>query len=315
MEKDKSSGYRKLLVISLFKNSGLWINDVISCIDNLINYNDSLSDDNKLLIKLAFLKSTFNSDNTNDILNNYIKLSKLDIWHHEFDVESNTMTRYEKLAFLRNYLIENSTKNTKLNYNDLILFMDSDVKFDENVIHELIIDMNKSGADVIAPLVCIENYGAFKNNYFYDTLAFINKDNENFSHFKPYIFGDINKSKIKEQNKETEKLLEKIRDLNKLRIINWEFNKNAPLDNTFPENLYRKVHSLIDLNIPLQVNSVGAFYIMKYGVVKAIKYTGEKTSEQVEFMNTARSRHYKIFISQRLKVLHVNLEKYGLKWH
>jgi len=58
--------------------------------------------------------------------------------------------------------------------------MDSDVKFDKNIIHELIIDIKKSNADIIAPLICIENNGSFKNNYFYDTLAFKNEDNENF---------------------------------------------------------------------------------------------------------------------------------------
>jgi len=243
------------------------------------------------------------------------------IWYKKYQTfkEYKSNERFKKLADARNFSIQNSIKdiyNNDLKDDDLILFMDSDIKFDKNIIHELIIDMKKCDADIIAPLVCIEDNGAFKNDYFYDTLAFRNTDNEQFSHFRPYIFGNIKKSKIKNKKHEKiQKVLEKIDDLNALRKINWEFNNNTPLNDTFPENLYRKAFSLIDLNIPIEMNSVGSFYIMKYKVAKNIKYTGENDSEQVEFMNNARSKEYKIFVSQRLKVLHVNLEKYGLKWH
>jgi len=313
---------KKLLICSMFKNSSLWLNDILSCIDNLIDYNNSLSNNDKLLINLAFLKSTSNEDETNNILDKYIsdkqlKVSNLslNIWNHEIDADSN-MKRYEKLAWLRNYLITQSTKNIKLNDDDLVLFMDSDVKFESDIIHELYKDMQKSDSDIIAPLICIDDNGAFGNNYFYDTLAFRNIDNEQFSHFKPYIFGYVNKSKIKRmKNEKVQKALEQIDELNRLRRINWEFNLKTPLNNSFPENLYKEAFDLIDLNTPIKVNSIGSFYIMKYKVAKNIKYTGNNDSEQVEFMNSARSKGYKIYVSQRLKVLHVNLEKYGLKWH
>ena len=314
---------RKLLICSMFKDSSMWMNDILSCIDNFIDYNkNNVSNDNRLLIKLAFLKGK-SDDNTIEILNNYIKsledndiIDPSKIWYEQYDIDNTTISRYQKLALLRNYIIEKSTEKIKLNDNDIILFMDSDIKFDKDIVHELIVDMNKSNADIIAPFVCIENNGVFKNNYFYDTLAFRNIDNEQFSHYRPYIFGDIKRSKIKkEKHEKIQKALEKIDELNTLRKINWEFNLNTPLNDTFPDNLYREAYGLIDLNIPIEVNSVGSFYLMKYKVVKNVKYTGNNDSEQVEFMNNAQSMGYKIFVSQRLKVLHVNLEKYGLKWH
>lgn len=310
---------KKLLICSMFKDSSLWMNDILLSIDNFIDYNNNVSNDNRLLIKLAFLKSSSN-DNTIETLDKYmeseLKLPQSKMWYEKYDINNNTLSRYQKLAILRNYLIEKSLEKIKLDDDDLILFMDSDIKFDNSIIHELIIDMNKVNADIIAPLVCIEDNGVFKNNYFYDTLAFRNTDNEQFSHYRPYIFGNIKKSKIKKEKHEKIQIaLEKIDNLNMLRKINWEFNLNTPLNDTFPDNLYREAYSLIDLNIPIEVNSVGSFYLMKYKVAKEIKYSGNNDSEQVEFMNNVRSKGYKIFVSQRLKVLHVNLEKYGLKWH
>ncbi len=310
---------KKLLICSMFKDSSLWMNDILLSIDNFIDYNNNVSNDNRLLIKLAFLKSSSN-DNTIETLDKYmeseLKLPQSKMWYEKYDINNNTLSRYQKLAILRNYLIEKSLEKIKLDDDDLILFMDSDIKFDNSIIHELIIDMNKVNADIIAPLICIEDNGVFKNNYFYDTLAFRNTDNEQFSHYRPYIFGNIKKSKIKKEKHEKIQIaLEKIDNLNMLRKINWEFNLNTPLNDTFPDNLYREAYSLIDLNIPIEVNSVGSFYLMKYKVAKEIKYSGNNDSEQVEFMNNVRSKGYKIFVSQRLKVLHVNLEKYGLKWH
>ncbi len=319
--KDDLFKQRKLLICTMFKNSEKWLNNTLQYIENSYYYNENC-DEGKLKIRIAFLDG-ISDDNTSKIIKNYITSTPIpDIWYKYYEyIESNAskVSRYNKLANLRNYLIAKSIKdiyNNKLNDNDLILFMDSDIKFDSNAIHELIIDMNKCNADIIAPLVCIENYGVFKNNYFYDTLAFRNKDNENFSHFKPYTCGEIKKSTInKTKDEKIKDTMKKIDELNELRRINWEFNNHFPLNPTLPENLYKKTFDSMDLNIPIQVNSVGSFYIMKYKVVKNVKYTGNTTSEQVEFMNSARSMHYKIFVSQRLKVLHVNLEKYGLRWH
>ena len=318
--KDNLFNQRNLLICTMFKNSEKWLNEILLCIENVYYYNENISNEkSKLKIRIAFLDGK-SEDNTSKIIKNYItSTSILDIWHKYYEYMKLEVNRYTKLADLRNYLITTSIKNiynNNLKDNDLILFMDSDIKFDKNIIHELIIDMEKFNADIIAPLVCIEDNGVFKDNYFYDTLAFRNKNDEKFSHFKPYIFGEIKKSTIKkERNEKIRKTLEKIDELNKLRRINWEFNLNSPLNNTFQDNLYNEAYSLIDLNIPIEVNSVGSFYLMKYKVAKNVKYTGENDSEQVEFMNTARSKGYKIFVSQKLKVLHVNLEKYGLKWH
>ena len=317
-DKDMEFKKRNLLICTMFKNSEKWINDVILCIEKAYYFNESL-ENNNLKIRIAFLDGK-SEDDTSKKIKNYIgSTSILDIWYKFYEYMKSKSSRYNKLADLRNYLIETSIKdiyNNKLNDDDLVIFMDSDIKFDKNIIHELIIDMDKSSADIIAPLVCIEDNGAFGNNYFYDTLAFRNIDNEQFSHFRPYIFGDIKRSKIKkEKHEKIQKALEKIDTLNTLRKINWEFNMNTPLNNTFPDNLFKEAYSLIDINIPIEVNSVGSFYLMKYKVAKEIKYNGKMDSEQVGFCNSACSKGFKIFVSQRLKVLHINLEKYGLKWH
>jgi len=165
-------------------------------------------------------------------------------------------------------------------------------------------------------------YNSIKHNMSYERIYNIymhmksrcyNENNEHFSHYKPYIFGNIKESLIKDN--ETRDIVKKINDIYTLRKLNWELNKNKLPKIIHSKKIYEKIYDSKKFEIPIQVNSVGSFYIMKYKVAKNVKYTGEKDSEQIEFMNNARSKGYKIFISQRLKVLHVNLEKYGLKWH
>ncbi len=78
---------------------------------------------------------------------------------------------------------------------------------------------------------------------------------------------------------------------------------------------YKNIGEYVNLDTPIEVSSVGSFYLMKYKVLKNTKYTGNSDSEQVEFCNNARSNGYKIFVSPKLSVLHVNLEKYGMTWH
>jgi len=115
---------RKMLICSMFKDSALWIDDIFKCINDLLEYNDKQSNDNKLLIKLAFLESP-SKDNTSEILKSYItSLSskiKTKIWHHKFNNESDIVSRYEKLAWFRNYIISESTKNINLKDDDIIL--------------------------------------------------------------------------------------------------------------------------------------------------------------------------------------------------
>ncbi len=260
---------RKLLILSIFKNSNKWARNVLLDIHNIYRFNDTLyNDDNrKLIINFAFLDG-MSTDGTFSTITDYCKNEDIqDIKIIQFDHDDNMKNinkdpffRYKKLASIRNYIVEQSVSHFNLEDDDYILFIDSDIRFNYNIAHKLIIEMENCGADIIAPMIYIENFREFGNNYFYDTLAFRYIDGSKFDHFSIYNRG-------------------------------------------------------IDMNNPNEVSSVGSFYLMKYKVAKSVKYSGEKDSEQVEFCNNARSLGFKIFVSPRLSVLHINLDKYGLEWH
>ncbi len=265
---NKIYDHKKLLILSMFKNSNMWARNVLLNMHNIYRFNDTLYDEdiNKLHIYFSFIDG-MSTDETFSTLTNYCKngdvpsMQILQLEHDNIVIDSNDpYTRYKKLAIIRNDVIEQSTKNISLKDNDYILFADSDIKFRYDIVYELIKDMENCGADIIAPMIYIENFREFGNSYFYDTLAFRWLDGKNFDHLGLHA-------------------------------------RN------------------IDVNIPNEVSSVGSFYVMKYKVAKTVKYTGEKDSEQVEFCNSARSTGFKVFISPRLSVLHINLDNYGLKWH
>lgn len=314
---DKSFNTKNLLVCSMFKNSSLWLKDFFDSIENMYYYNDVSN--NILKIRFAFLDSD-NIDETSKMLNTYrISSSILNIWYKKYNINENkNSNRFEKLSELRNYLITESIKNiydNNLKDDDLILFIDSDIKFDKNIVHELINDMKKYGADIISPMVYINNYKDRLNTYFYDTLAFRDIDGNRFEYYSPYLLkyidhnikADDSKSKYEKYKNDSELI-----ELKKIsRLLNTKNKKNK----CETEFQYKDIGEYINLDIPIEVNSIGSFYLMKYKVIKNTKYTGNNDSEQVEFCNKARENGYKIFVSPRLSVLHVNLEKYGMKWH
>lgn len=265
---NRVSDHKKLLIISMFKNSNMWAKNIILNLHNICRFNDTLynNDINKLDINFSFIDGK-SEDGTYYTLTNYCNnenmsnVRLLTFENENFPIDpKDPFARFKKLATIRNNAIEKSTKNLSLKDEDYILFADSDIKFKYDVVHELIKDMRNCGADIIAPMICIENFRQFGNTYFYDTLAFRWIDGKNFDHTSVYA-------------------------------------RN------------------IDMNNPREVSSVGSFYIMKYKVAKNVRYTGEKDSEQVEFCNNARSQGFRIFISPRLTVLHINLDDYGIKWH
>jgi len=319
---DESFNTKNLLVCSMFKNSSLWLKDFFNSIENMYYFNDI--SDNVLKIRFAFLDSD-NIDETSKILNNYrISSSILYIWYKKYvmndDVVNNNITnnRFKKLAELRNYLLTESIKNTyenTLKDDDLILFIDSDIKFEKNIVHELINDMKKCNADIIAPMIYIDNYKDKLNSYFYDTLAFRDINGNKFEHLSPYINKFIIHNGKVDENKDKCEKYKKDSELIELKKISRLLNNKNKRNFTEQEIPYKDIGEYINLDIPIEVGSVGSFYIMKYKVIKNTKYTGNNNSEQVEFCNNARLNNYKIFISPRLSVLHVNLEKYGMKWH
>lgn len=263
----KSYNRKKLLAISIFKNSNMWAKSILLHIHNIDRFNDTLydNDDNKLDINFSFIDG-LSTDGTFLTLVNYCNDNMSNVQIHRFepdDVSNSTedlCARYKKLAIIRNYAIKQSTKDLNFTDNDYILFVDSDIKFKYDTVHELIKDMESCKADIIAPMVYIENFREYGNYYFYDTLAFRSLNNEKFHHIRPYIAN-------------------------------------------------------MNLKIPNEISSVGSFYLMRYDVAKKVKYTGEKDSENVEFCNSARSLGFRVFISPRLSVSHINFDEYGLEWH
>lgn len=84
------------------------------------------------------------------------------------------------------------------------------------------------------------------------------------------------------------------------------------------------------------MKSVGTCYLAKAEIFKRLsnysvnkcyketenkiiyKYNGNKKSEQIEFfesLNSNNKNRYKIILDPSIKILHVNLENIGLKWH
>ncbi len=395
IDKTKPSGHRKLLILSLFKNSSRWIRDILDCFKDVYYFNDKLddNDEEKLKINISFCDGE-STDRTYEILDTYrVRNPVLNIQLRKYDVQNlgdknDKFIRFKKLAKVRNYIIDASIKEFPLDDNDLILFADSDIKFEKDIVHELIKDMNMYRADIIAPMIYIEDFGRFKNSYFYDILAFRDRQGNKFEHFQPYIpefikmikqinigklgkdvvhgpttnirdIKDIYMSGVRhginmvtpmiytedferfknsyindmpaltDSNKfehlqsaiqfDILELINKMRidRLSELRRINREMNLNSldsPLD-TEVDTDRCEMSEVADINIPVEIGSAGSFYLMKYKVAKNIKYTGEKDSEQVEFMKSAYNEKYKIFVSPRLGVLHINLNKYGMKWH
>jgi GT2 family glycosyltransferase len=314
--RDESFKTKNLLVCSMFKNSSLWLDDFFESIENMYYYNDI--SDNLLKIRFAFLDSD-NVDYTTKILNTYrISSSILNIWYKKYNITNTENNRFEKLATLRNYLLSESIKGiyeNKLNDEDLILFIDSDIKFEKDVVHKLIEYMKVCKADIIAPMIYIDNYKDKLNSYFYDTLAFRDIDGNKFEHYSPYLSKYIDHNINVHDNKRKYEKFKQDSKLIELKKISQSLNNRTKKGKIETEFRYKDIGEYVNLNTPIEVSSVGSFYLMKYKVLKNTKYSGNSDSEQVEFCNNARANGYKIFVSPKLSVLHVNLEKYGMTWH
>lgn len=244
-----NNSYKKLLIISIFKNSDKFIKKTLQCMNNLYIFNQNIDDNNKLDINYSFINENSN-DGTLRTLENYVKEGYiLNIQLRSFEsynriyYATDKYAEYKRLATIRNYAIEQSVEGFPLSDDDYILFTDSDVEFNNNIVYELIKDIEHCGADIIAPMIYTG-----KDLYFYD-------------------------------------------------IISYRFLDGSRINDSSPCNT--------SIDRPIEMSSVGSFYIMKYKVAKNIKYTGENDSEQVEFCNRARSQGFRIFVDPRLSVFHI----------
>ncbi len=189
-----SNHNKKLLVISIFKNSNIWIEKVLQCMNDLYLFNQKIDDERKLDINFSFIDENSN-DGTFKRLEDYskegfilnIQLRSFGQYDDTYD-NKEKYVEYKKLAKIRNYAIEQSVAGFPLNDNDYILFVDNDVKFEENIVHELIKNMKDYQADIMAPMIYIKD----KETYFYDIFSYRLLDGSQIAYLSPYNI-DMNK--------------------------------------------------------------------------------------------------------------------------
>lgn len=268
----KSLAKNKILILSLFNDNEKWIDEYLKRLKELIDYSTLDSD-----IKLLFLEGN-SKDNTYLILDEWIENNKkLKCELVKMDINSK-IPRFERLAILRNMAIKLGIDKEDYDY---IFFIDSDTIFDRDLLTKLKNSMIENNCNVIAPIVCIENFQTYGNSYFYDTLAY-RKDGKMFMHWFPYVNNGYDfKNKIVEVDSVGTCYL------CKTEIYNINDFQHYNVMKCYKEN-ENKV-----LNI----------------------YTGENDSEQVEFFNRAKEKGYKILVDFNIKITHINLEKFGLIWH
>lgn len=184
---------KKLLVISIFKNSNTWIEKILQCMNNLYIFNQTVDDERKLDINFSFIDENSN-DGTFKRLEDYskegfvlnIQLRSFD-QHDDIYVNKYIYSEYKKLAEIRNYAIEKSVQGFPLSDDDYILFADSNVRFNENIVHGLIKDMEDYHTDIIAPMIYTG-----EDIHFYDTISYRLLDGSRIGNYRPYNI-DIDK--------------------------------------------------------------------------------------------------------------------------
>lgn len=189
--------------------------------------------------------------------------------------------RFDRLAILRNMLIKTGLKGKY----DYVLMIDSDVIFEGDLLVRLIESIEKTGSDVMGCMIMIENFRTFGNNYFYDTLAFAGSGGDKFVHYFPYV------------SEETDKVIKKgcfgVKSVGTCYLVRGE------------------VYNIGDMGV---FSVVKCYKEVEKGK-KIVMYKGERKSEQIMWCTSVRDAGYKVMVDSSVKVLHVNLEKYGRKWH
>lgn len=161
---------KTVLVATPVKNASKWIGRYLSQIKQFNCRNCK--------VHFAFLEGN-SSDDTYDKLLKFSE-SRRDVWLQKRNVK--TKKRFRRLAFLRNYIVDNALKRE-----DYVLWIDSDIiKTPPNLLNVLIQD----NYDIVAPIVLIEH-----KMQFYDTHAFRYKG-KNFRHLRPYCEAPELKKKV-----------------------------------------------------------------------------------------------------------------------
>lgn len=262
----------KILICLMFKESNMWISRFFDNLDTLLN--DEFNQKNDIKYNISVIYSTSN-DGTEETLKNRIEKYKENAVLTKMDIP-NRFSTFEKLSILRNAFL--SVNN--LGKHDYLLMIDTDIMFDVSSVNRLIKDIQNAKLEkvgIVAPMVFIENYGAYKNTFFYDVLAY-RMNGINFKHRKPYIPVFL-----------------------------------------YGNQKYKRI---------LEVDSVGSMYIIKSEILTSnenIHYgtyilndpyeNNKRESEQVYLCEQVRKSGFKIYVDLNIRVFHINLENYGLKWH
>ena len=275
--------------------------------------------------KLHFACLEGNSqDNTWDKLVQF-KNTHQNVWLKKNELDNDD--RFEKLALLRNQLIEEGLKNE-----EYVFSVDSDVIDIPPETLKVLINHN---VDIVAPYVFIE-----EQSQFYDTLAY-RQEGLNFSHrfpYRPIITGKIVTGKrigeltkvLRGLKKELKKMdavtrwsetgrLKILKYLSKFSYITYLSGLHHIMRGIDREQWKINVKEAVSQylkNLPIfEVDSVGTCYLVKRKVYdeKARYHGGD--SEQVVFCNDARAKGFKVWVDPGLTVRHVNLHSYGVEWH
>jgi GT2 family glycosyltransferase len=173
------------MIASIVSNSEKWLPKFFEAIDGFTYPPELLS--------YAFLTGN-NTDSTFEMLDDFEvthqgtlswdkgeNRRKEKVWLKGLEFKWDGISRFVKLATLRNHLIMESLEDE-----EYVLFVDSDVvKMPPDMLRSLL----AVDADIVAPMVYIDNFREFEDTYFYDTLAFIDDKNLNFEHTYPYVPG------------------------------------------------------------------------------------------------------------------------------
>ncbi len=172
-----------ILICLLFKNSNLWMNEFMECIEQLLkNSPDNINYDISIIYGISDDGTEYNLNRiTEDLVRKY-----------DINIDSRCITIPDrldgiyKLVTLRNSFIYLNNDNLK-DYKYLLL-IDTDVMFTYGVILKLIRDIENSklNAGVVAPMIFIDNHKTCGNKYFYDTFAY-RLDGMMFTHTYPHL--------------------------------------------------------------------------------------------------------------------------------
>lgn len=263
----------------MFKNSQKWIHRFMNCIESTLQLQNEY-DNIQFSISVIYGDD---DDGTSNILSN--KLYSIEN-RYGTKITSNKITFSKRLDGIQRLV---TLRNAFLYINDLkdydyILSIDTDIMFDNHTIIKLIKYVQNPNLDnpgIVAPMVMIENYYSYGNNYFYDTYAFKIQD-KSFLHTKPYI-------PIKLFGKDKIKSLISVDSVGSFYIAKSDiFTK---YDVTYTTYLRK-----LDNNSQHPQR----------------KYE----SEQVCFCeNVKQKTPYNIYVDLNAKVYHINLQRFGLPWH